>query len=454
MLSISLKTRFFSGLIIVSVLLVVSTLSSGLMLRSAMTSLERLSTHAIPASQAAMGAAQTGAQIAADIPLLAGAQDGYVRQAAQIALQQKLTLFRQHLSDLRQLGGHDGITERIAILARTLESEASHINALVHRLSDLRNGNGRDTDTGHDLTTALAASVERARAASVKLSSFVHREVTRYQAETQRQIEETRQATARMQTLVLVLGGGLIFIVMPFLWGYLGVRVIQRIADLAALARRLAAGDLSGPLPARSRDEIGDLAEGLGMAREAMIELRESNEILRRQSNDLQRMAATDPLTGVANRRRFKEAAEAELERSRRHNKSLAILVMDLDHFKRVNDHFGHDAGDRVLVRTAELLSRSIRASDVLSRHGGEEFILLLPEESLDAAHSLADRICATIAGESLVTPRGDTVRWTVSIGVASLRPEDQCIEDLVRRADAAMYRAKSAGRNRAEAAA
>lgn len=451
---ISLKTRFFSGLVIVSVLLIVSTAVSGLMLRSAISSLERLSTQAIPASQAAMGAAQTGAQIAADIPVLADARDGYARQAAQIALQQKLTLFKQHLSALRRIGGHDAITERIADLADTLAFEAARINALVHRLADVHDGRGRPGDTEDDLTAALQTSVDRARTASVVLSSFVHREVARYQNETRRQLDETREATARMQVLVLVLGSGLVFIVMPFLWGYLGGRVIQRIVELAALARRLASGDLSSLPPPRSRDEIGDLAEGLGMAREAMIELRESNHKLRLQSEDLLRMAITDPLTGVANRRRFKEVAEAELDRSRRHGKSLSVILMDLDHFKVINDRFGHEVGDRVLIRTAEVLAQSIRASDLLSRHGGEEFIILLPEETLETASFLASRALAAIAGQCLTTDDGQEVCWTVSIGVAALQPDDVTIEDLVRRADVAMYRAKAAGRNRAEAAA
>jgi len=450
----SLKARFFSGLVVISVLLITSAVISGLMLRSAITSIERLSTQAIPASYAAMGAAQTGAQIAADIPLLATARDSYERQAAQIALEQTLTRFRQHLSDLRQLGGHDGMTGQIATLAEALSSEAQHINALVHRLSDVRAGTGRADDTEAALTAALQDSFARARSASTRLSSFVYREVMRYQAETRRRLEETRAVTFKMQILLLGLGGVAVFIFMPFLWVYLGGRVVEPIVDLAAMARRLAAGDLTGEPPPRARDEIGDLAEGLTMARDAMIGLREVNEKLRRQGEDLMLMAITDPLTGVGNRRRFSDVAQAELDRSRRHGKSLSVILMDLDHFKSVNDLFGHDVGDQVLIRTAVVLSDVIRSTDLLCRHGGEEFIILLPEETRDGATILAERARAAVAAQVLTTPEGQDVRWTLSVGVASLCDDDLSVEDIVRRADVAMYCAKAAGRNRVEIAA
>jgi diguanylate cyclase (GGDEF)-like protein len=344
------------------------------------------------------------------------------------------------------------MTARIESLAEVLATEARLINTLVHRLADVREGAAHPGDTEADLTETLNASVERARSASIRLASFVHREVARYQAATRQQLEETRAATDRMQILLLVLGGVVVFIALPFFWVYLGGQVVQRIDDLAAMARRLAAGDLSGGLPPRTRDELGDLAEGLIMARGAMIELQQSNEKLQQKSAELLTMAITDPLTGVANRRRFTEFAQIELDRSQRYNHPLSLVLMDLDHFKSINDRFGHDMGDRVLIHTATLLSQEIRGTDLVARYGGEEFILLLPEEPLDGALKLADRLRSLTEAQRLTTPDGGVVRWSISVGVVSMKRTDGGLHDLIRRADAALYRAKAAGRNHVEA--
>lgn len=160
-------------------------------------------------------------------------------------------------------------------------------------------------------------------------------------------------------------------------------------------------------------------------------------------------LATTDPLTGVYNRRTFKELAEPHLSRSRRSRVPLSLLMLDLDHFKRVNDTYGHLAGDEVLKAFADLVRGCLRKEDLLARYGGEEFVVLLPGSSQAAATALAERIRDQVAAN----PLGGTdhrVRVTVSVGVASEAGDTlPSLESMLGRADEALYRAKADGRNR-----
>jgi diguanylate cyclase (GGDEF)-like protein len=170
------------------------------------------------------------------------------------------------------------------------------------------------------------------------------------------------------------------------------------------------------------------------------------------RTRDLEKLAAIDPLTGISNRRQFESLARAELGRSQRYMRPLSLLMIDIDHFKQVNDRFGHEAGDRVLKFLANVLISAKRASDVVGRIGGEEFAILLPETSKEAALVIAERLrqlaqtCApAIAGEKLDV--------TISIGVAAASIRTSGMETLCRQADQALYEAKRSGRNRVVAA-
>lgn len=165
-----------------------------------------------------------------------------------------------------------------------------------------------------------------------------------------------------------------------------------------------------------------------------------------RQSYEL---ATTDPLTGVYNRRTFKELAEPNLSRSRRSLQPVSLLMFDLDHFKRTNDTFGHLAGDDVLKAFSLLVRGCLRKEDILARYGGEEFVVLLPGTSRFAAAALAERIRQLVADQPLVAA-GHPVRVTVSVGVASEGGDTlPSLESLLARADEALYKAKTEGRNR-----
>ncbi len=161
------------------------------------------------------------------------------------------------------------------------------------------------------------------------------------------------------------------------------------------------------------------------------------------------RLATTDPLTGVFNRRTFEELAEREIARARRSGGDLSLLMIDLDHFKRINDRYGHPAGDAVLRRFVALVRNCLRKEDLLVRYGGEEFCVLLPATAGANALALAERIRALVADTPLAV-EGKAISITVSIGIATHGGKaDAPIDDLLRRADHAMYRAKNEGRNR-----
>lgn len=158
----------------------------------------------------------------------------------------------------------------------------------------------------------------------------------------------------------------------------------------------------------------------------------------------LDRAARHDPLTGALNRAGFEPLLEQAMATARRYDRALSLLLADLDHFKAVNDRFGHEMGDRVLARFAEVIGTRLRDSDTFVRWGGEEFIVLLPETAAEGAWRIAETLRRTVAQSAF--PTGGAV--TVSIGVATLRPDDT-VKALIRRADAGAYRAKRAGRNR-----
>jgi diguanylate cyclase (GGDEF)-like protein len=161
------------------------------------------------------------------------------------------------------------------------------------------------------------------------------------------------------------------------------------------------------------------------------------------RAREMAKRADTDALTGVLNRMGFNDAISRELGRARRYQQPLSVAIADIDHFKRVNDEFGHPVGDQVLVRTAKLLSSCVRDSDTVARWGGEEFALIAPMTTEEGAARLAEKLRSIMAATHL----GPKEAVTASFGVAEMRPDDT-VETLLQRADAALYRAKQSGRN------
>lgn len=165
--------------------------------------------------------------------------------------------------------------------------------------------------------------------------------------------------------------------------------------------------------------------------------------------DELERRAYSDYLTGLANRRYFLEQAEKELARAQRYNLELSILMLDIDHFKRVNDTFGHKVGDVVLRKLAEVCRATLRNVDITGRIGGEEFAILLPETGAQSAMEAAERLRVALAASQVKLNGGLPLHFTVSFGVTTLDEKETNIDMLLNQADQALYQAKSEGRNR-----
>lgn len=164
----------------------------------------------------------------------------------------------------------------------------------------------------------------------------------------------------------------------------------------------------------------------------------------------LEQQALSDPLTGLANRRAFEAEAAQMAARAQRNASALTVGIADIDHFKKVNDQYGHPAGDLVLCEISRLIGRAARATDFAARIGGEEFGLLFPDASEEQARGVAERIREAVAGACITTADGDQLRVTISIGLASMEP-GTALSDALAQADSALYRAKDKGRNRIE---
>ena len=177
-------------------------------------------------------------------------------------------------------------------------------------------------------------------------------------------------------------------------------------------------------------------------------ELMRTNQRLKNMNEHLQDLSTTDPLLGIYNRLFFNKRIDYEFQRANRYQKSLTLLMLDLDHFKNVNDTYGHPFGDMVLQKVSGLLLTSVRQVDIVARYGGEEFVVALPETNIEQAMIVAERIRTAV--ESAVTKDGDTsVKVTISTGMAVCPDESiDSVDGLLKLADDALYEAKKAGRN------
>jgi len=169
----------------------------------------------------------------------------------------------------------------------------------------------------------------------------------------------------------------------------------------------------------------------------------------KREEDDLRNAATHDFLTGLLNRRAFEDVARQEISRWQSGRDPLSLLIVDADHFKRINDTHGHGVGDDVLRALAHTMQGQVRELDVVARLGGEEFVIVLPSTDAIGARAAAERIRLSVEGLRIPLPDGGVARLTVSVGIAELSRESASIELLLQRADAALYEAKRCGRNR-----
>ena len=181
---------------------------------------------------------------------------------------------------------------------------------------------------------------------------------------------------------------------------------------------------------------------------EAMARTESTLQELQRAHHKLEHLAATDPLTGASNRRQFIEQVEIEITRAKQGGAAFSLLALDLDHFKLINDSYGHQAGDEVLRRFVQQCLHAIHPFHSVARVGGEEFMVLLPRVALEAARLIAERVRMAVANTSFPSGTGGPVAVTVSVGVSQFGPDGDTLDTILRVADERLYRAKHDGRN------
>jgi len=169
----------------------------------------------------------------------------------------------------------------------------------------------------------------------------------------------------------------------------------------------------------------------------------------KKMENELETLATTDPLTGAKNRRSFLQLFEQEFAKSQRYGNTSALLILDIDHFKNINDTYGHDTGDKVLQRLVAEAHTTLRASDIFGRWGGEEFIVVLPESNIHQASTVAERLRTRLSTTEVATETDSLIKFTVSIGMTLVEGKYTLVDDVIKAADKALYIAKNQGRNR-----
>jgi len=263
--------------------------------------------------------------------------------------------------------------------------------------------------------------------------------------------EKAYAQISELHNLTIALVAGLLLVI-GLLAYLLGLTIVYPLNRLISGADKVAAGDLNFDLPVVSGGEVGHLTRVFNhmvdRLRRGRAELDKINETLRERNEELHEISIKDSLTGLYNRRHLMETLSKEMERSKRYNGAFALLMIDIDHFKRHNDTYGHLAGDAVLGTMAAIFKNSLRGSDYSARYGGEEFAIMLPETGPDGALQMGERIRKKVESESF-TWEGQKEQITVSIGISIFPENGDELNPLISSADAALYQAKKMGRNR-----
>ena len=178
-------------------------------------------------------------------------------------------------------------------------------------------------------------------------------------------------------------------------------------------------------------------------------ELCHEKKRLKRSLEKIERMARIDPLTRISNRRNIMEILRSEITRAWRYHNDLCVMIIDMDHFKKINDTCGHPAGDEVLKKCSHIIIENLRESDSVGRLAGEQFLAVMPETSPDSCYKTANRLRSLIGESSFNIDNTMEIKVTASLGISHFRPEEDTIETLLSRADKAMQKAKEKGRNR-----
>jgi diguanylate cyclase (GGDEF)-like protein len=265
------------------------------------------------------------------------------------------------------------------------------------------------------------------------------------------------QVNTSNYTVLTIVGAAFLLSILLGTW--LALSLSRSINYLQSAAKKIGEGNLDVVVDLPRDDSMGVLAKTFNEMTENLqdtyTDLNSQNlalneEIIKHKhiEKELYEQASTDPLTGTLNRRAFFDKTNEEVARCQRYFKTLSVLMLDIDHFKKVNDNFGHHSGDKALLRFAQELGKPLRTTDYIGRIGGEEFAIVLPETDMESAQKIAERI-RHLVQELTIPIDQQRINFTVSIGVAEYDLKEPNINPTLERTDQALYRAKRTGRNR-----
>jgi diguanylate cyclase (GGDEF)-like protein len=249
-------------------------------------------------------------------------------------------------------------------------------------------------------------------------------------------------------TLILV---GILLLLMGVLAYFLARTIVRPLKRLSGEAARVASGDLNVDVPVGGSSEISYLTQVfnhmVSSLRSGQAEISQAHQALIEKNRELHLLSITDGLTGLFNRKHLMDLFDMEMARTRRYKIPFSVLIADIDHFKRINDTYGHLAGDSVLRRIAGTLRGAVRECDHIGRYGGEEFLLILPNSEAAGAMDMAQRIREQIRQVRFYND-GNEISMTISVGVAQCSDAEESVEAVLGRADSALYQAKNNGRD------
>ena len=261
---------------------------------------------------------------------------------------------------------------------------------------------------------------------------------------------ELEEISTDLHDKILYLGALILILSLVLSTWYLR-HLMQPIQELTKTANIIAKGDYRIRANIHANDEIGTLAHYFNIMVDRLeYQIQNLDQKVKEKTEKLQQLAITDSLTQLYNRRYFSEISTQVFEMGKRESEPLSVMMLDIDRFKNINDTYGHQVGDKVIIKLAKVLNEIKRESDIACRYGGEEFILLLPKTQCEGAFELAQRIREAIEKIEIALDDGRSVKFTISLGVSEVDySKDKHIEEVIRRADDAMYMAKKEGRNR-----
>jgi len=338
--------------------------------------------------------------------------------------QSRASIIDNEFRALREKWRQDGDYPQVTQSLQQAQVQWAAARELARKIFALPQNEGGDSPPASGLMRNFDSRIY----AAIEQLGNIHRQIhARLEAKRQ-QITGDKQ---RVKVLIMTMILSSVLASLSIVW-FFSRRILVPLQIIEQGAEAFGAGNFGYRIELDTKDELGRL-------------VRVFNEMADR----LEEVATRDGLTGLYNKKELLRLLDVELNRARRHHTPLSLMMLDLDHFKQINDAYGHQAGDLALRRAAELLTRHVRGIDHVGRYGGEEFCIVLPETSVNAALEIAERIRRNLESEPVQLGEKTVIRLAVSIGIAVF-PEDATeSEKLVACADAALYQAKREGRNR-----